>query len=125
MKGHLKNILIVTHAGKGGIPVYLSDLKNSLKTEFNLYVLSCLWGKIAILEYDENNLHKKIYYEINQPINKYDLSNPDYEKLVSYILTSFHIDIVHINSTIWHTFDIFTVPKKFGIPVILTVHDFY
>ena len=120
----LKNILYVTHPWGGGVSTFISDLKDLFKDEFNIFVLKCADGSV-VLEYELDHEKKAHHYYLPCPLKSTDLTNPDYRNVCALILEAFDIDIVHINSTIGHTFDIFELPKQFNIPVIFTVHDFY
>lgn len=119
-----KNILFVTHPWGGGVSTFISDLNDLFKDEFNMFVLKCADGSV-VLEHGLDHEKKAHYYKLPHALTSKDLTDPDYRKVCALILEAFNIDLVHINSTVGHTFDIFELPKQFNIPVIFTVHDFY
>ncbi len=52
-------------------------------------------------------------------------TNEKYARLLSVVLDEFDIDIVHVDSHVGHTFDIFLIPKLKKIPIVCTIHDFF
>ena len=119
----MKNILYVTHTWGGGIPVYISDLIEAFQDDYNIFILKCFDGKI-LLEYGFGT-KKKVYYNINKSLSLTEISNSDYRKVVSLILKAYEIDLIHINITLGHTFDIYKVAKDRNISIVYTVHDYF
>lgn len=117
------NILHISHCWGGGIPVYLADIKHIIEDDFNVFVLKCTNGKIE-LEYGTGE-KIRAYYNLPRPLSLTEISDPNYRKIVSLVMKAFEIDIVHINITLEHTFDIFQITQKMGIPLIYTVHDYF
>jgi glycosyltransferase involved in cell wall biosynthesis len=54
-----------------------------------------------------------------------DFTNEKYARILFLILEEFDIDIVHIDSHVGHTFDVFLVPTLKNIPIVCTIHDFF
>ena len=120
----LPNILHITHSWGGGIERYLSDLEEILKDQFNFFLLRSN-GQNMTLEYTKQGKQQKKVYKLSFPVTALDFYNSDYQRIISNILSEYNIRIVHIESTVGHTFDIFQNAREKGIPVVLTVHDFY
>lgn len=80
---------------------------------------------IVYLEYEKDGVgvEKKYYLGKDIPLTEFSLSK--YAQILSAILDEFDIDIVHINSQVGHTFDIFTVPALKTIPIVCTIHDYF
>ena len=120
----LPNILHITHSWGGGIDRYLSDLKEILEDQFNFFFLRSN-GRNMILEYTRQGKQQKVVFKLPFPVTVSDFHNLDHQRLISNILSKLNIRIVHVDSTLGHTFDVFWSSREKGIPVILTVHDFY
>jgi glycosyltransferase involved in cell wall biosynthesis len=118
----LRNILHVAHQWGGGISTYIEDLTISSKNYYHIYKLKC-WQGIVYVEYERDGVGIEKKYNLGEDIQSTDFSNNKYAKILSSILDEFDIDIVHINTQIGHTFDIFTVPALRHIPIVCTVHD--
>lgn len=118
------NILYVTHPWGGGISTYLEDLNGLFGDSLEFFVLTCCDGQL-ILENGKGPDEMALRYSLPKPVRITDFFYPAYADRLHMILKEFGINIVHVNSTVGHTFDIFNIPKLHGIPLIFTVHDFY
>ena len=120
----MRNILHVTNPWGGGISTYIEDLIISSKNYYHIYKLKC-WQGIVCVEYERDGVgvEKKYYLGSDVPLTKF--SHKKYAQILFSILDEFAIDIVHINSQVGHTFDIFTVPAFRTIPIVCTLHDFF
>lgn len=121
MNNQLKNILHVTHSWGGGLSVYIDDLKNGLKNSFNIYVLRSANGKL-ILEAPDGSVK---HFKLPAPIGLLELYNQDYKRIFELILCVYGIDLIHINITLSHTFDVFDVAHDLKIPIIYTAHEYF
>lgn len=123
MDNKLKNILHVTHSWGGGIPVYISDLQYILSEQYNLFTLKSSLGKVVIgyPECDE----EAMCYSLSSRIGLLEISNDSYKNVIKLILQAYDIDLVHVNITLSHSFDIFHAARELNIPVVYTVHDYF
>jgi len=120
----LRNILHITHTWGGGISTYIDDLAISSKDYYHIYKLKCRQG-VVYVDYERNGEVIEKEYYLGENIPSTEFSNKKYAKILSSILDEFYIDIVHINSQVGHTFDIFTVPAFRSIPIVCTIHDYF
>jgi len=118
------NILHVTHPWGGGISTYLEDLDGLFGDSLQFFVLTCCDGKL-ILKNGKGHDEMVLRYSLPKPVRITDFFYAEYADRLRMILKEFDINIVHVNSTVGHTFDIFNIPKLLEIPLIFTVHDFY
>jgi len=118
------NVLHVTHSWGGGIITYINDMQKSSKDLLNIFILKCSQGWI-FLEYHANKLKVSKKYFFGKEIKLTDYKSFEYAQILSTILDEFNIDIVHIDSSVGHPFDIFYVPFIKNIPIVLSVHDFF
>ena len=123
MNNQLKNILHVTHSWGGGIPAYISDLQYVLSDKYNLFTLKCSHGKIVLErpEYDEDVR----CYLLPSHFGLLETSNDGYRNIVKWILQAYEIDLIHVNITLSHSFDVFHIASEINIPVVYTVHDYF
>ena len=123
MNNQLKNVLHVTHSWGGGIPVYISDLQYILSEQYNLFTLKCSHGKVVLEKpsYDEDVL----CYTLPSSLSLLDISNDGYRNVIKLILQAYDIDLIHVNITLGHSFEVFHIARELNIPVIYTVHDYF
>lgn len=119
----------------GGSFFTTKDLMYNIGKKHKIYLLSGEKDSLKFYEYLNNDL-KLIekyprYYKINKstPKNMKWSAKEFHNSWLSYIyfdiLTKYNIDLVHIMHLINHSFDLPPLAKKLGIPVILSIHDFY
>ncbi len=123
MDNQLKNILHITHSWGGGIPVYISDLQYILSEKYNLFTLKCSHGKLVLgfPEYDEDVL----CYSLPSHLDLLCASDDSYRNVIRLILQAYDINLIHVNITLSHSFDLFYVARELNIPVVYTVHDYF
>jgi len=125
-----KKILYVIHSpinGEtiGGTEFHVRDLTEGLDDTYAIYVLYIKNGRHFIVEEYINGVKTNYLFESPFFIDKLMTTNPYLFKLYLRIIQVFDIDIVHIQHLINHTFDIINAAKSIGVPVIMTVHDYY
>ena len=136
----MKKILYVLHSGvTGGTFLTNKDLMRNVQKNYEVYLLTAENNVLKLYEYFENKLNfiKKYprHLNINVPINDSDIDLNEWDAMEFHnswlsfiyfdILTKFNIDIIHIRHLINHSFDLPQVAKKLGVPVMLSIHDFY
>lgn len=131
LKNNKKNILYVLHNGilkdinnpRGGTEFHVLDLVENIDS-FNKFVLVSNGNELILSAFiDKEVLDFK--FKINQEIETTTFQSYKYEKLLEEILCSFDIDLVHVHHTKMHTLSIPKIANKLGIPIIITIHDFY
>lgn len=136
----MNKILYVLHSGvTGGTFLTNKDLMKNVVQDFEVFLLGAENDFFRLYKYvnDELIIIKDYprYLNLNVPI---DGLNRDYRKwsakefhnswlsfIYFDILNNYEIDLVHIRHLINHSFDLPQVAKKLGIPVVLSMHDFY
>ena len=136
----MKKILYVLHSGaRGGTFLTNKDLMKNVVKEFDVYLLGAENDFFRLYKYMDDNLiilqDYPRYFNLNVPLHGV---NKDYHKwsasefhnswlsfIYFDILEKYGIDLVHIRHLINHSFDLPQVAKKLGIPVVLSMHDFY
>ena len=136
----MKRVLYVLHSGTtGGTFLTNRDLMRNVINEFEIYLLSAENDFLRLFAFSDDGLKLLKEYPRHLNLNVFkDGSNVNYHKwsakefhncwltfIYFDILDNFNIDLVHIRHLINHSFDLPYVAKKLGIPVILSIHDFY
>lgn len=108
----------------GGTQIHVKELVQFMRTDHNCYVLS----------YDRSDLLLSVYSDIGESEYRFHLEettgfplyhNKLYEENIRNILSAFKIELIHVHHVQNHTMDLFSCAEELGIPVIMTIHDFY
>lgn len=128
-----KNILFLLHIGFdcdsnnsiGGTQYHVQDIIKNVH-DYNCFVFFYDNVKnLYVLKSYNQGINVEFGFSIKEKIRLTNFHNSEYKKIISTILKAFNIDLVHVHHTIFHSFDIFYEAKSLGIPVILTLHDYY
>jgi len=125
-----KKILYVIHEtidGQkiGGTEFHVRDLTRGLNSTYAIYVTYILNGRHLVVEEYVNGLKSSYMFDIPFTLRKFTLINSYLFKVYSEVIKVFSIDIVHVQHLINQTLDIIYAAKSLGVPVIMTVHDYY
>ena len=120
----MKYILHITHPWGGGIATYIDDLRRASGDAYGIVTMKSWQGMVNVAqELDGQYVEKE--YCLGEDLGLTDYTNDKYSKLLNWIIDKYGISIVHIDSQVGHTFDVFHVPKSKNIPLICTVHDYF
>lgn len=132
LKNGRKNILYLIHSDfredapdhVGGTQFHLKDLAGGVKEEYNVFVLARVKDQLQLTVYQDDRL-ETLRFEIGEkPLHPVYRSQRHYE-IYRNILNAFEIQLVHIQHLHGLTFDLAYAAKELGIPVYMTLHDFY
>ncbi|MCQ2493246.1 MAG: glycosyltransferase [Lachnospiraceae bacterium] len=127
-----KNILYFSHRdfaenaddNIGGTQFHISDLKDSLKDKYNIFVLARDLAVLKLTLYIDDKSLSFSYY-VGKSSEVPEFSNDRIKCVCEMVLKIFHISLVHIHHTKQLSLDMFHVAKSLEIPIIFTVHDYY
>ncbi len=122
--GEAKRILYLLHTWGGGTEKHLRDLIHALSDMFVFYVLQVTDERLLLFEI-HRGFETEYSYPLSSPIGAYQFHHDEYEQILSEIIDRFEIDLIHVHHLIGHSFDVATVSHARGIPLLITVHDFY
>ena len=108
----------------GGTQLHVRDLTNGLRETCNVFVAARDGEYLNLTLYYGNN-EKTFRFYIGKLQKFYEFTNSVFDNLWRNILTAFHIELIHVHHVISTSFDIFYIAEEYGIPVVLTAHDFY
>ena len=132
LKNGKRNILYVLHAdfradaadNIGGTQFHVKDLAMNLRVENNVFVLARDGQFLRLTVYLENDRVSFKFYigekSTYQPFHRKEIA-----EVIRNVLVGFTIDVVHVHHVSDLSFDIFGITKKLGIPLLLTLHDYY
>lgn len=136
----LKRILYVLHSGMTGGTFHTTiDLISNLENQFEILVLGAESDSLRLYEYSNKNLNlikkyprnfklRKSFDDTEELINRWsakEFHNSWLTYIYFEILTKYNVDLIHIMHLINHSFDLPQIADKLGIPVVLSIHDFY
>ena len=127
-----KNILYVLHGdfcedasnNLGGTQLHVKNLVEQLKDVYHIYVLARDEEFVRFTDYSGNE--RKVYkFPVGELKEETVMEDENIRQVMENILNAFPIDLVHIHHTIHLSFDIFKEVKRRGIPLLVTIHDYY
>lgn len=135
----MKRILYVLHSGQtGGTFLINEDLMKNVVNDYEIYLLGAEYNSFVLYSYSDRKLnlikryprHLKVNVDCDDSSRDGDWSAKEFHNswltfIYFDILVNYNIDLIHIRHLINHSFDLPYVAKKLGIPVVLSMHDFY
>lgn len=127
-----KNILYALHSDFridaedhiGGTQLHVRDLTMGLEGDYNVFVMARDGVFLRLTAYaDGRTLSLK--YPIGPRPAFQQFGSERCAKLIRSILLAFSIDLVHVHQVKDISFDVFHVAKALGLPLVVTLHDFY
>jgi len=107
----------------GGTEFHVKDLVDNIQDK----IFYILFVKDTNFYLDEFNQNEKCSYvfPISWKLDAKDFYNREYREILKGIIVAFNIDLIHCQHLMRHTLDVFPVSEEFGVPLMLTVHDYY
>ena len=102
-------------------------LVENINHDFDCYILSSTKEDLKLYTHDKFNKTKQQVgsFKLNKNNSLSEPFNKDYRYIYLNLLNILKIDLVHIQNSTYHSFDIEKTSNKLGIPVILTINDYY
>jgi GT2 family glycosyltransferase/glycosyltransferase involved in cell wall biosynthesis len=117
-----RRVLSVIHDFAGGTPNSTRDLAQAMSGDVETLIFRSTGSKLMVTDVEDAVVWES---RLEQPISIADRTRPDYRLAVARILVELDIELVHVRHLMKHTFDLPEVAKLLGIPVVMSVHDFY
>ena len=108
----------------GGVEFHIEDLIRRLGRDFALYLLWCRRNAVVVDEY-LNYVHSRFAFGLQQPFKPHMLFHHEVSNHVKGIIRASSINLVHVHHTMLATLDAIDIAHLYGIPVVVTVHDYY
>ena len=107
-----------------GTEYHALDLLNGLHSEYACYVVHVHPGGALVVDEHVDGL--SIRYAFDVPLHEeYTLRSESWLRAYGEVLDVFGIELVHVHHLLRHTGDIVFAAQLRGIPVVMTVHDYY
>lgn len=127
-----KNLMYVLHSdfrsdandNMGGTQFHVRDLVSRLKEKYNVYVVARDFNYLRVTMYSDERM-VSLKYDIGDKDVYTIPRNPRMYAVFDNLLRAFNIDILHVHHTVGLGFDMIYAADALGIPVILTMHDYY
>ncbi len=118
-------IMFVISTRSGGTPKTNMDLMKSLSEIYDCYALASNSNTVEILKvgYDDYDVIEQ--FPIQEKVDFASHRSREYERLVTYLLYKYNIELLHIRHICWHSILLPKLAKELMIPVIHSFHDFY
>ncbi len=125
-KGLRSRVLIVLHDGGGGTDFHASDLWTEMLSTHEPFLLVPDGDALALWSVEDGDSRREIArWELASPWDVRTFTDPAIAVIAAEILVSYNIELVHIHHLIGHSFDVPRTARALGIPVVITLHDFY
>lgn len=118
----LPRVLQVLHEFGGGVRETTSDLVIGLSGSYEGLILGPTTRGLELVGAGGDRLET---VEFDTKLRLEDTTRSDYREAVADLLVRHDIEIVHIRQLMRHTLDLPAVARELGIPVVLSVHDYY
>ena len=127
-----KNILYVLHSdfredasdNIGGTQFHVKDLVTHGRREHNVFVLARDGSMLRLTAYLEQE-QLSFAFRAERETDFQAFHSEPVAKILRQVLAAFSIDLVHVHHVAGLSFDVFSVTREMGIPLALTMHDFY
>jgi GT2 family glycosyltransferase/glycosyltransferase involved in cell wall biosynthesis len=118
-------ILFVISTDSGGTPQTNLDLMRALEDRYEPWLLRCDSSSLELQRLRGGTLEPVSKQALEQPIKMVLHWSESYSDAVAALLVLHAIELVHIRHIAWHGLDLPTIARTLGIPVVLSLHDFY
>ncbi|WP_201861471.1 glycosyltransferase [Microvirga soli] len=109
----------------GGTPQTNRDLMTTLADRYEPWVLRCDSKAVEIYRYDPTGDVLVETVTLATRIEPALHTSPEYNDVIASMLVRYGFEFVHIRHLGWHGIDLPRVCRTLGIPVVLSLHDFY
>lgn len=108
----------------GGTQFHVNDLMKQLRGEYNVHVVARDDNCLRLTIYTEKDMYSFKFF-IGPPPSYPLFSDQKQRQIYAALLDVFRIDAVHIHHTLGLSQDLFFLAQERGIPLFLTLHDYY
>lgn len=121
-----RRALTVIHDGGGGTEYHVNDLTAAMRDQYEPLLLVPHGNDLVLWSADNPEERIEVTrWTLSKPWDVRRVDDPEVARVAVELLTRFNIEFVHVHHLIGHSFDLPRVAKALGIPVALTLHDFY
>jgi GT2 family glycosyltransferase/glycosyltransferase involved in cell wall biosynthesis len=118
-------LLFVVHEGGGGTPATNADLIGALEADYDCFVLTSNSQTVRLRHYAAGTDREVDAWELKEQWRPTEFSRADFAEIALDVLSGYAIELVHIRHLFKHTLDLPRAAQAMGIPVVVSLHDFY
>lgn len=118
-------LLFVLALEAGGTPLTNLDLMRALADRYEPFLLGSDGTVLALKRLEAGALQEVEQVTLNRPIRLGDHASAEYDRALAGLLLRHAIELVHVRHFAWHGLGLPLVARALGIPVVVSLHDFY
>ncbi len=115
-------VLYLLHGRGGGTPNAAWDLVGAIRQHFEPFVLTSN-GLVLTLHDSDRKLVETV--TLHRPLRWDQPERSDYDAALADLLFRHSFELLHVRHLIGHSLGAMTVAKRLGLPVVLSLHDYY
>jgi GT2 family glycosyltransferase/glycosyltransferase involved in cell wall biosynthesis len=118
-------VLHILHRG-GGTEKHATDLASMVDPTILSYVLTSDGRNLDVDEYHAGGRLRSLRFPLPSTIGRYGpLRDAGYRDVLTTICSTLEVGLIHVHHLIYNTLDIADVAAAFGIPYVMTLHDYH
>ena len=121
----LPRLLLVFHEAAGGVSRTTTDLLGRIHRDFECFLLIAKPHRVRLLRYGPRGLDPLGIWWLEQRWSHRRSHSPEHRAIYRAVLERLDPRVVHVRHLLGHTDDFIDVSHQLGIPIVLSVHDFY
>lgn len=118
-------VLFAISTETGGTPQTNLDLMRALEDRYDPWLLRSDGRELELRRLVDGRLEEVSAHALARPLRMALHRSAEYDSIVADLLLRHAIELVHIRHLAWHGLDLPLVARALGIPVILSLHDYY
>ncbi|WP_159997290.1 glycosyltransferase [Roseomonas sp. 18066] len=118
-------VLFVISTESGGTPQTNMDLMLGLEDRYEPWLLVCNGQQLTLQRLIDGILQPVEQRALDAPIQMAVHRSAQYDAIIAGWLLLHAIELLHIRHLAWHGLGLPEVARALGIPVVLSLHDFY
>lgn len=118
-------VLFVIATETGGTPQTNLDLMRALADRYEPWLLRSNGQELVLSRVEGGQLQQVERRVLDRPLSVALHASEEYDEAVADLLVRHAIELVHVRHLAWHGLGLPAVARALGIPVVLSLHDFY
>ena len=120
-----RRVLFVSHDGQGGTQHHCDDLAGALQPDHEVFLLTPHGRALALREWTAGSWHEVQRWHPAARWSVEQFRTDEMTDAMADLISRLDIDLVHVHHLVGQTFDVVEVAEAMGVPVVVTVHDYY
>ena len=120
-----RRVLYVLHEGSGGVPMTNADLVSKINDTEQCFLLTSTGTEMILREWRDDGAVERMRWNLRVSWSAENFTQPAMREIYFQVLVGLGIDLVHIRHLFKHSFDLPSLCRPLGIPVVLSFHDYY